>query len=187
MTKALPRDRDVFDYEAALAACARGDVGALRQLYEREAPRLTGVAFRIVRQLDLAQDAVHDAFLQIWRGARTFDPARGAGRTWIYSVVRHRALNLIRARAREVLADVETIARMEDASLNDAGDLDYANDAPALRRCLDALSREQRDSILSAYIDGLSHHQIARRFDAPLGTVKSWIRRGLESLRRCLA
>lgn len=187
MTDARPADDDAFDYEAALTACARGEVDALRLLYDRDAPRLLGVALRIVRQMEMAQDVVHDAFVQIWRGARTFDPARGAGRTWVYSVVRHRALNAVRARGREVLADSETIARISDSGANAASISEYGADAPALRRCLEELTREQRVSILLAYLDGLSHGEIARRLGSPLGTVKSWIRRGLDALRRCLA
>ncbi len=175
-----------FDYEAVLAACARGETAALRLLYDRDAPRLLGVAMRIVRQIELAEDVVHDAFVQIWRGARTFDPARGAGRTWVYSVLRHRALNAVRARGREVLADSENLARMTDIGPNATLAAELAADAPALRRCLEALTGEQRDSILLAYLQGFSHGQIARQLNAPLGTVKSWIRRGLDALRRCL-
>jgi len=92
----------VFDYEACLRACARGEQRALRQLYEQDSSRLLGVALRIVREKALAEDIVHDAFINIWRGAGSFDPSRGSARGWVFSVTRHLALNVVRNHYREV-------------------------------------------------------------------------------------
>lgn len=180
-------DSNEFDYEQALMACARGDQHELRRIYEREASRLLGVAYRILRRRDLADEAVHDAFLQIWQKAATFDPARGSARGWIYTVVRHRALNVLRDTSREALSDQPHLEELPDAESDPLNYISRMSDATSLSRCLDQLDQPKRTSILLAYVDGYTHQQIAVRLNAPLGTVKAWIRRGLISLRECLA
>jgi RNA polymerase sigma-70 factor (ECF subfamily) len=180
-----PDQRAAFDYDAALAACARGDAGALRALYEREAPRLLGVAMRILRRRDLAEDVVHDSFVQIWQKAYQFDAARGSGRGWLYTLVRHRAINVTRALGREMHLDDSALEELPDAASDLAG-LMAQIDSDALARCMEELDVPKRSCIALAYVDGYSHAQIAARLDAPLGTVKAWIRRALETLRKCL-
>ena len=175
-----------FDYESALMACARGDQRELQRIYEREASRLLGVAYRILRRRDLADEAVHDAFLQIWQKASTYDPARGSARGWIYTVVRHRALNILRDTSRETLSDD---SHFEDMPASDSDPLNYLSrlsDAASLSHCLERLDAPKRTSILLAYVDGYTHQQIALQLNTPLGTVKAWIRRGLLSLKECL-
>lgn len=178
---------DPFDYEAALLACARGDRAALRDIYDREASRLLGVAARILRRRDLADEVLHDAFMQIWQKAGSFDPARGSGRTWIYSVVRHRAINALRRSGRETGADDSVFADIADPAEGPLDALSRLRDAAALRKCLDQLDDAKRGAILLAYVDGYSHSQIAARLAVPLGTIKAWIRRGLIALKGCLS
>ncbi len=181
-----------FDYEAALAACAAGDRDALRRLYEHEGARMLGVALRIVRDTALAEDIVHDACVNIWTRAGSFDAARGSARGWIYSVTRHLALNAVRDDRRESVVD-EDVATALDAQAAMAEWRDVS-DAFAWRastgrmaHCLERLEPVRRNCILHAYVEGLSHSEIARRIGAPLGTVKAWIRRSLEALRECMA
>lgn len=177
-----------FDYEAAVFACARGDRAALRSLYEREVRWLVGVALRIVRRRELADEVLHDAFLQIWQKAATFDPTLGSARGWVYSIVRHRALNVLRQAAPERAAG--TPAAPDELADEAAGPLDVAlrrSDAQALHRCLEGLDEHKRACILLAYVEGYSQAQIAHRMDCPLGTVKAWVRRGLLALRECLS
>ena len=162
----------IFDYEASLAACAKGDRGALRALYEREARWLMGVATRIVRDRHLAEEVLQDAFLQIWRAAATFDPARGSGRGWIYTVVRHRALQEVRRRGHGVNLAVEDIENLADhRQLADASPADI--DAVELERCLEQLEPQKRQCIIHAFVEGYTHEQIAQKLDTPLGTIKS--------------
>jgi RNA polymerase sigma factor (sigma-70 family) len=172
--------------DAALARVARGDRAALRALYDGEAPRMLGVALRILRRRALAEEAVQDAFVQVWRHAAGFDPARGTGRAFLYAILRHRALNILRGEARTDLTDAvdETVPSEEEgpeavvARLSEAG---------ALRRCLDRLDPSRREAIVLAYASGLSHGELAGRLGLPLGTVKSWLRRSLAALRECLS
>lgn len=178
-----------FDYDAALQECAAGDRHALQRLYGQESRYLLGVAMRIVRERQLAEDVLHDAFINIWTRASSFDASRGAGRGWIYSVVRHQALNVIRAREHEVMVDEETVDILQNDSAAhetiDAFELHVS--LGKLNDCLAHLDAAKRASILYAYVDGCSHSEIAQRLKAPLGSVKAWIKRGLNALRECMA
>lgn len=172
----------LFDYEACLAACARGDQHALRHLYAEDSSRLLGVALRIVRDKALAEDVVHDAFIKVWRGADSFDPGRGSARGWVFSITRHLALNAVRNHYREVaLSDEhEQVAAAHDS-------FEFSAREGQVYRCLEQLDPTRRACILHAYVDGYSHSEIARKLDTPLGTVKAWIKRSLVALRECMA
>jgi RNA polymerase sigma-70 factor, ECF subfamily len=163
---------------------AAGDRVAFRNLYDAQVSRLYSVAMRITRQPPLAADAVHDAFLQVWRNASTFDPARGNAEAWLLSVVRYRALDIARRRGREV-SDADAPERI-DEDPDPLARLEQSRDAEALRTCMAELEEERRRVIVLAFVDGLSHSEVADRLHTPLGTVKSWIRRGLQTLRACL-
>ncbi|MFC5462841.1 sigma-70 family RNA polymerase sigma factor [Massilia niabensis] len=184
---------DDFDYDAALAACARGDQQALRSIYDRDARGLLGVALRILRRRQLAEDVLHDAFLNIWTKARSFDPARGEGRGWIYSIVRHQALSVARSSGREVQAGEDALDALDasnaESAATGAGLVDAferQQDLGRLHDCLIRLDASKRDSILYAYVDGCSHAEIAARMQSPLGTIKAWIKRGLSALKECM-
>ncbi len=183
---------DAYDYDEALLACARGDHHALQQIYQRESRYLLGVALRIVRQRQHAEDVLHDAFVNIWQRAASFDAARGTGRGWIYSVVRHAALNHVRARSRDVSVDEETSAVLENdmalrAHAEQADPLEVRADLGRLDDCLARLEPDRRECVVLAYVEGCSHGEIAQRTQNPLGTVKAWIQRSLRSLRECMA
>ncbi|MBW1250375.1 sigma-70 family RNA polymerase sigma factor [Pseudomonas tolaasii] len=172
----------LFDYEACLAACARGDKRALRQLYVQDSSQLLGVALRIARDKALAEDIVHDAFIRIWRGAGSFDARRGSARGWVFSVTRHLALNAVRNRYREVVLDDE-----HEQAAEPAARFEFGAREDKVYRCLEQLDPARRACILHAYVDGDSHSEIARKLDTPLGTVKAWIKRSLAALRECMA
>ena len=168
-----------------IEAVGRGSQIALKRLYELESRRLYGIALRIVQRPEIAADVLQEAFVQIWQNAAAFSAERGAGAAWLTGIVRFRALDAARKAGREILSD--------DPALGDTAlepdvieRIDAAAEAGALRRCLRLLDDEQQRCIVLAFVDGLSHSEIAERLKAPLGSVKSWIRRGLLTLRRCL-
>lgn len=174
-----------FDHEAALEACARGERFALRALYDREAAWLMAVTLRIVRDPELAQDVLQDAFLQIWQKAGTFRRELGSGRGWVYTVVRHRALDEVRRTRAEVNLG-EDYQALAEALPTPEGD-DLPHDEAALAHCLSLLDDPKRQCVIDAFVEGYTHEQIASRLSKPVGTVKSWIRRGLIALKECLS
>lgn len=172
--------------EALMAEIAGGDRSALEKLFRLEAGRLLAVARRIVRRSDLAEEVVQEAFVAIWQKARQFDPRRGEARGWITRIVRNRALNLIRDAARVEHVDGQTLEILSER-------MDEANTAferlpehHALKGCLGQLDTSKRVAILLCYVTGLTHGEVAAKLDAPLGTVKAWIRRGMSALQECL-
>lgn len=166
--------------------CANGDQASLRSIYDSEVPAMLGVAMRIVRRRDLAEDVVQDAFVQIWRRAETFDPSFGSPRAWIFAIVRNRALNIVRHRNREDVSDGDIPDEAVDAGQHEDL-LDRLPERDALKACLERLEPRRRASVMLAYVGGFSHGEIAGRLGVPLGTVKAWIRRSLIMLRDCLA
>ncbi len=170
--------------EHLLARCAERDPVALRQLYERQSSRLYGIALRITRQPALAADALQDAFVNVWQKAASFDPERGSAEGWLTGIVRFRALDLIRLGSREI-SGLE-LPEIEDDEPNALARLVGSAEAAALRRCLEGLDADKRRLVMLAFLDGLTHQELAQRLTMPLGTVKSAIRRGLAGLRGCL-
>jgi RNA polymerase sigma-70 factor (ECF subfamily) len=167
-----------------LRRCAAGDRSAFRRLYELQTPRLYAVALRITRQSALAADAVHDALLQVWQNAGRFDINRGNPEAWLLSLVRYRALDIARRNVREVTG-VE-LPESEDQDPDPLSRLIGTTEGEALQRCLQKLEADRRQLVMLAFLDGLSHTELAAKLNQPLGTVKSWIRRALLSLKRCL-
>ncbi|MCI3947612.1 RNA polymerase subunit sigma [Pseudomonas syringae] len=181
----------LFDYEATLQACARGEKQALQRLYQQESARLLGVVQRLVRDSALAEDIVHDAFLKIWTRADSFDASRGSARGWIFSVTRHLALNTLRNTAREVrIEDDGSEDHHAQATLEgwqETGDaFDWRVNPGRMTSCMEQLEPVRRNCIFHAYVDGYSHQEIAQKIGAPLGTVKAWIKRSLTALRECM-
>ena len=172
--------------EEALRRCAARDPTGLRTIYDAEAPRMLGVATRLLRRRPLAEEAVHDAFLQVWQHASSFDATRGNARTWLYAVLRNRALNILRGESRtELTEDFESMGLVSEGESPEAIVL-RLSDTNALKRCLEELEPVQRQAIVLAYAHGLSHGELAGRFRVPLGTMKSWLRRSLAALRECM-
>lgn len=179
-----------FDYEQALDACARGERGVFKQLYDQEARWLLGVATRIVQDRSLAEEVLQESFVQIWTKAGQFDPSLGSARGWIYTIVRNRCLSEIRRPGytrRVDTPDIDYIADQQ-TGVSDANRFSGQDQATAiaLNKCLEQLDDQPRACIEAAYLNGYTQAELASRFDKPLGTIKSWIRRGLLTLRECL-
>jgi RNA polymerase sigma-70 factor, ECF subfamily len=173
------------DTASLLQRCGNGDRLAFRILYDRWSGRLHGIALRITRQAPLAADATHDAFVQVWQQAHRFDPKRGSAEAFLISLVRYRAMDIVRQRGREI-SGYEPEERADDTP-DALAQLVDSTEGEALHRCLGLLDTERRRLIVMAFVEGLSHSELAEKLSVPLGTVKSWIRRSLLSLRECLA
>jgi RNA polymerase sigma-70 factor (ECF subfamily) len=181
-----------------LARTGLGDRAAFATLYARTSAHLLGVVMRIQRDRALAEDILQEVYVNVWRAAQSFDAAQSQPLTWLTSVARNRAIDsLRRAQAQPQLkANLSTTANEDeetdvyDTVADDApGPLDLlsrASDARALSACMQGLSAQQRQSVALAFFDGLSHAEVAESMREPLGTVKSWVRRALMSLKNCL-
>jgi len=170
-----------------LAACARQDRQAFQRLYELTSPRLLACLMRILRNRALAEDALQDVYVQVWRHAIQFERGRGSSWAWLIAIARYRAIDLQRRERRLAAGSPEDIAEMAaDEEPHDSLMTLGHHAAAALDGCIAALQPRQRDCILLSYQNGMTHSEVADRIGEPLGSVKSWIRRGLTALRRCL-
>jgi RNA polymerase sigma-70 factor (ECF subfamily) len=162
---------------------ARGDAGAIAQLYDRHAPVMLALARRILGSQADAEDLVHDVFIEAWRHAADYDPDRGTVKAWLVLRTRSRAVDIRRSAARTMVDyDNRELSRLfgwsEDAAL--------APDRQRVRQLLQSLPKEQSDVLLLGYFEGLSSTEIAERIKAPVGTVKSRIASALSRLRATL-
>jgi RNA polymerase sigma-70 factor, ECF subfamily len=173
-----------------LARTALADQAAFAELYRLTASHLYGVALRILREPALAEDLLQEAFVNIWHHAGAYTAAKAKPQTWLASIVRNRCLDQLRRR----VPDTVTMTRDEDESEMDFEAIGptpeemllAGADAHSVRTCVDRLEGGQKQAIALAFVQGMSHGELARHFNQPLGTVKSWVRRGLERLRQCL-
>ena len=183
-TVASPSREDALEAQisAAIQRCAGGERSALRVIYDLEAARMVGVAARILRRRELAEEAVHDAFIRMWRSARSFDSQRGTARAWLYAIVRNQALSIARDEQRVQATDDLDPKELPQPEVA----LSRLPESSALRRCLEQLDADRRTAVVLAYAHGFSHGELADRLGVPLGTVKSWVRRALLSLQECM-
>lgn len=177
---------------ALLDRIGRRDQAALRELYDRTAPKLMGLAMRVVRQREWAEDVLQESFVTVWRAAADYRGTLSPPLAWLGLIVRSRSLDLLRRRAADRAAltqDLDaTLAETLAADTPDPADTaDASEQAWALHQCLNQLEARQREVVSLAYLRELSHGELAEQLRLPLGTVKTWIRRGLEKLRVCMA
>jgi RNA polymerase sigma-70 factor (ECF subfamily) len=175
-----------LNYETALLACASGSQSAVGEIYAREKGQLRAVAHRIVKDMSRSEDVIHDAFAQILRDAKSFDPARGSARGWIYAIVRNTALKAQENARREFALEHDTLNAICEREQSVPNPASRIPDSMALRTILDQLEPKRRASLLLAIIDGRTHEEIAECLLVPVGTVKAWIRRELVAMRRQL-
>jgi RNA polymerase sigma-70 factor (ECF subfamily) len=173
---------------AFVAELSTGDEAALGSIYDATCRRVFGLALRIVRDRLAAEEVVHEVYAQVWRQADRYDAAKGTVATWLLTLTRSRAIDVLRTRERlqgrfESLPDSLELC---DSSPDPEQRSEERERAPSVRQALKRLPREQRQVLEAAFFDGLSHSEVARALGAPLGTVKTRIRTGLEAIRRAL-
>lgn len=185
---------DRASLQELLAAAARGDHGAFARIYERTHTHLFGVAVRMLGQGHAAEDVLQEAFVSIWKNAPGYRPAAdgqdGQAMAWLIAIVRNKALDALRQRTRRKeseLPDEEENGGAADGAPSALDLFSRATQALHIESCMDGLEGTHRQSLALAYYQGLSHSEIAGQMGAPLGSVKAWIRRGLDKLKGCLA
>ncbi|WP_460530026.1 RNA polymerase sigma factor [Chitinimonas naiadis] len=175
---------------ALLARIGLGDAQAFETFYQATSPRLYAVALRMVRRADWAEDILQECYVKIWHAAASYAQEQSQPYTWLIQIVRNRCLDWLRRPAMEDSAEDEGQQAFEQHPDQRAGPLQQllqADEAQSLKHCLEALEVRPRELILMAYFQGLSHSELAQRLSLPLGSVKSWVRRGLMQLRGCLS
>lgn len=172
---------------AALGRIAAGELAALEDLYDRYKTMAYSIAYRITNDATLAEDVVQDAFLGAWRNAARYIEGRGSVKTWLLSIVHHRAIDAIRRRRPTTeLPDIDA-GLPESLTLPDVwAEVSASLDSETVRAALVGLSDVQREALELAYFAGLTQQEIADRTGTPLGTVKSRMRLGLLAMRRAL-
>jgi RNA polymerase sigma-70 factor (ECF subfamily) len=188
-----------LDLSRLLSRAGVGDRAAFATLYERTSSHLFAVVLRIQRDRAQAEDILQEVYVNVWRAASSFDAAQSQPLTWLTSIARNRAIDsLRRSRAQPRFQAPGGVAGNSDAEDEDVYDtvadpgagplelLSQASDAQAIGRCMEQLGALQRQSIALAFYQGLSHAEVAEQLRQPLGTVKSWVRRALATLKGCL-
>ena len=165
---------------------AAGDRDALRQLYDATSAKLFGVCLRILSDREESEDVLQDVYVTIWRRADRFDAGRASVMTWLSTIARNRAIDRLRARGPMAYAEPVEDLDIPDGSVSAETLIMAADDRHRLNDCLSELDDRTEKVIRIAFFEGVTYEALARRVDAPLGTVKSWIRRGLARLKGCL-
>jgi RNA polymerase sigma factor (sigma-70 family) len=169
-----------------LPRIADGDRAALRQLYQATSSKLFGVCLRILSNRDESEDVLQEVYITIWRRADRFEAGRASVMTWISTIARNRAIDRLRARGPLAYAEPVEEMEIEDAAPRAEALLEAAQSGEALGKCLSELDDRTEKVIRTAFFEGVTYEALAQRMDTPLGTVKSWIRRGLLKLKGCL-
>ncbi len=172
---------------AALVRVAGGDRAALRIVYEDTSAKLFGVCLRILKDRGEAEDVLQDVYVTVWRKAGSFDPARASPISWLVAIARNRSIDRLRASAVMRRSEpIETAEDVRDHAPLAAELVEQAEQHARLKTCLGELEERHSAAIRAAFLDGTTYEELAARMSVPLGTMKSWIRRGLLKLRACL-
>ncbi len=175
------------DLVALLDRVAQRDRAAFKALYDATSLKLFGIVLRILRRRDVAEDILQDVYIKIWDKAGDYQSSRGAVITWMATIARNRALDEARRAPSTIAAD--DVPGFEDIAahvVHPLADRERQEEYSRLMRCLNQLETEKRSMIMLAYLEGLSRDALAARFDKPVATVKTWLRRGLEAVKGCL-
>ena len=170
----------------ALVRTGAEDREAFRSLYLLTAAKLFGICLRICGERQAAEDVLHEVYLTVWRRAGAYEPGRASPITWLATIARNRAIDWRRAQGGRQFAPIDDLPDIVDTAPLASDLLEAAGERDRLHGCLGALEERQQTAIRTAFFDGVTYAELAQRQDVPLGTLKSWVRRGLIALKRCL-
>ncbi len=169
-----------------IGRCALRDHGAFVELYQATAAKLFGIVLRILKNEARAEEALQEVYIKIWNAAGSYNASRGRPMTWLINIARNLALDLHRAAMSRHEGECETLDLDLACDADPVNDTETAAELGRLRHCLQTLSTDQQACLLMVYHEGYTPSEVARRRQWPLGTVKTWLRRGLLSLRDCM-
>ena len=171
-----------------LTRCSLDDRRAFELLYQQTSAQLFGLVLRIVKDQELARDVLQEGYIKIWTHAGAYRADKATAMTWMGSIVRNQAIDLIRRTSSRPVAteSVDDLYWLEDGTAGPPELVSRGEEDEVLRECIRQLQGAQRTAMLLAYFKGLTHEEIASQLGTPLGTVKSWLRRGLLRLKKCL-
>ncbi|HVO45365.1 MAG TPA: sigma-70 family RNA polymerase sigma factor [Steroidobacteraceae bacterium] len=173
--------------EALLPQVALGNRAAFETLYRSTADRLFGICLRVLGERAEAEEVLQEVFTAVWRKAAQYDARQGSVMGWLATTARNRAIDRLRTRpARSTLGTIEMAAELPDPGASPDEEAEASSDRDRLSRCLEELEPRRRSLIREAFFGGFTYEELAARMQAPLGSVKSWVRRGLMQLRACL-
>jgi RNA polymerase sigma-70 factor, ECF subfamily len=169
-----------------LAAVAKGDQTAFERLYVATRAKLYGVSVRILRRADLADEVLQETYFKVWRSAGEFNPRLASPITWMVAIARNGALDMLRKRTEASIEDEPQANEVPAAEVDPLAGRQMTDELKRLIDCMGVLDAEHRRVILLAYYNGWSREQLAVKFDKPVNTIKTWLRRGLIQIRECL-
>ncbi len=172
--------------ETLLACVAKGDEAAFAELYQATSAKLFAVALRILRSREVAEEVVQEAYFRVWERAGDFKPEIASPITWMAAIVRNRALDETRRRVARPFADASELDDIESEDEHPLNAIERGQDVARLLRCMEGLEPEKKQIVRLAYLHGLSREAIAKRFNRPEGTIKTWLHRSLAQLKGCL-
>jgi len=179
------------DLSALMARVALQDRAAFERVYRATNAHLLGIAFRILNNRERAEEVLQEAFVNVWHGARGYNPGVATPMTWLINIVRNKSIDTLRSGASERRStgalDDEAFDVQGDPELEPQQLLDASLQRAHIDACMAALNPQQRQALALAYYKGLVHSEIAQQMGAPLGTAKAWVRRGLDKLKDCLS
>ncbi len=170
----------------AIARIANRDPDALKYVYRHTSAKLFGVCLRILNDREEAEDVLQDVYLSVWNKADRFDPEKASPITWLVAMARNRSIDKLRARGGRVMAGVEEAEALPDSAPLASTLVETDEDRLRLNGCIDQLDPKQAGAVRTAFFEGVTYDALAQKIGVPLGTMKSWIRRSLISLRACL-
>lgn len=172
--------------EQLLAGVGRGDEAAFAELYQATSAKLLAVALRILRNREVAEEVLQECYFKIWERAGDFDPAIAQPVTWMAAIVRNKALDEVRRRGGRTFTDERVLEGLESDDEHPLETIGRREDVERLLMCLEGLEAEKRQIVRLAYLEGMSREALAKRFDRPEGTIKTWLYRSLAQLKGCL-
>ncbi|MGB3378765.1 sigma-70 family RNA polymerase sigma factor [Allopontixanthobacter sediminis] len=171
----------------AMAQLASGDRGALERIYQATSAKLFGICLRILGDRGEAEDALQDVYVSLWQRAKNYDPERGSPISWLAVFARNRAVDRLRkGKVRSGAVAVDEAAGIPDRRPLADAVLESSERSARVHHCIGTLEERQQDAIRTAFFEGTTYAELAEKRGVPLGTMKSWVRRGLARLKRCL-